>query len=71
MNHFAKLNWVVLCKPPGQVWFEPIAAFNSPNVADQYADACRKVHPDDWQYLVERVGANGKRSKDQNKGRYR
>lgn len=39
------MRWAVMCKPPGQHFFEPIATFNHDRVASQYAMECRRNHP--------------------------
>lgn len=45
------LRWVVMCKWPNNGFYEPIAAFNSKPVADQYARNCGANKP--LQYRVQ------------------
>jgi len=39
------LFWQVECQWPNKPFFEPIAAFNSQQVAIEYARDCKRVNP--------------------------
>lgn len=53
---YYELKWTVLCKPFGQHFFEPIAAFNNETVAIAYAHTCRKVNRKNTYRVCERKG---------------
>lgn len=41
---YFNLKYRVDCRPPGQVFFETIVAFNNDRVALKYADDCERAH---------------------------
>lgn len=44
MGHYEQLNWIVECLNTAP-FFEPIAAFNHWEAAEQYALECSKANP--------------------------
>jgi hypothetical protein len=52
-SKYYELKYVVECKPPSQAFFEPIAAFNSSEVAASYAKDCRRGNGPKWDYRVQ------------------
>lgn len=41
-SRYHALQWIVECQPAGQAFFESIAAFNSQEVAKDYAYDCHR-----------------------------
>lgn len=59
ISPYFDLRWRVDCQPPGQHFYQTIAAFNAESVATGYADDCSVYHKSapGWQYRVmERKG---------------
>lgn len=52
-SKYAPLKYIVECKPRGQEWFKPIAAFNLDRIAIEYAAKVQRLmQPSGFEYQV-------------------
>lgn len=58
-SKYFELRWIVEVRWPENTWFEPIAAFNSESVAQQYASGCRLAATQGFEYRVQKRKSRG------------